>query len=96
MDLHWSDDFLWYALFKIIFGGSDGPHTPHSPRCGIVDIFAFLIIVVTARRLRTNRHPDMPSVLDSILRDATIYFMVIFASQFLFLLFRFFAPVGDI
>ena len=63
-------------------------------RCGITDLSTFLIILVTARGPRTSRYPGIPNILDVILRDATIYVLLIVASQLVFLLFLFFAPVG--
>lgn len=42
-----------------------------------------------------DRYPGIPSILDTILRDATVYFIFMFASQLLFQLFLFFAPVSD-
>jgi choline-glycine betaine transporter len=66
------------------------------PHCDTVDISAFLIILVTAKRQGRNRHPGISSILDTILREATLYFLLMFASQFLFVMFLFFAPVGDI
>ena len=42
-----------------------------------------------------GRYPGMPSLLDTIARDATQYFILIFFVQLLALLFMFIAPVGD-
>lgn len=55
-----------------------------------------MILVTTVKRSKANRYPGFPSLLDAILRDATVYFVLIFASQLLFQLFLFLAPVGDI
>jgi hypothetical protein len=60
----------------------------------IVDLLAFLIIVVKSKRSRA-RFPGIPSILDTILRGATIYFVVIFTSQLVLLLSTIFAPVSD-
>ena len=70
-------------------------HLTQLPHCDIVDLFAFLIILSTAKRQGRNRHPGISSILDAILREATLYFVFIFTSHFLFELFLFFAPVGD-
>ena len=59
------------------------------------DVLAFAIIVLTTIRSGT-RHPRIPSLLDIVLRDATSYFMLIFACHFCLVLFLFFAPVGDL
>jgi len=64
-------------------------------RCGVTDLLTFLIIFVAARESRTGRSLGIPNILDVILRDATIYFLLIFASQLVLFLFLFFAPVGD-
>ena len=64
-------------------------------RCGIADLFTFLIIFVTARGPRTSRFPGIPTILDAILRDATIYFLVMAAIQSLLLFSTLFAPVGN-
>ena len=66
-----------------------------SLRCGTIDLFIFVIILVTARGPRTNRFPGIPSILDAILRDVTLHFLLIFAFQMVFFMFLFFAPVGD-
>ena len=63
--------------------------------CGIADIFVFLIILFTARGPRTRRFPGIPSILDAILRDATVYFLLIVASQLVLFFFVFLAPVCD-
>lgn len=48
---------------------------------GIIDLLAFSIIFATARGSPTSRIRGIPSILDAILRDATIYFLLIVASQ---------------
>jgi hypothetical protein len=55
-----------------------------------------VIILVTAKRMGTVRYPGIPSILDIILQDATLYFVFMFACQTLFEMFLFFAPVGHI
>jgi hypothetical protein len=63
----------------------------------VKDTLAFLIIVWCAVKRRARGHIDgMPSLLDKIVRDATTYFLVIFTSHLLLILFEFFAPVSDI
>ena len=76
-------------------GSSVTSHIPHPLCCGIIDLLAFLIILVTARKSRESRYPGMPSILDIIVRDSTQYFVLIFFSQLVAQLFVFFAPVGD-
>ena len=64
------------------------------PPCGVVDAVAFLIIVFIARKSRRG-YPNLPSILDTILQDATQQFVLIFSAHFLSLLLLFIAPVGD-
>ena len=63
--------------------------------CGAVDFLVFLIILITARRSGTSRLPGISTILDAILQDATVFFLLIAASQLVLCLFLFFAPVGD-
>ena len=63
----------------------------------VKDALAFLIIVWCAVKRRARGHLDgMSSLLDKIVRDATTYFLVIFTSHLLLILFEFFAPVSDV
>lgn len=68
-------------------------HTLHPPR-RTPDVLAFSIIFVTTRRPGLT-YPGIPSLLNTILRDATYYFILMFACQLCLLLFLFFAPVSD-
>ena len=62
---------------------------------GIADSLAFVIVAETARRSRIRGGGlVMPSLLDTILRDATQYFMFIFSAHLLSLIFLFVTPVG--
>ena len=65
-------------------GSSDAPHVPRPLRRGTTDLLAFLIILFTARRSGMNRYPGVPNLLDTILRDATGYFLSMFSFQFLY------------
>ena len=71
------------------------PYIPHFPHRGTIDLLAFLIILVTARRSKRVRLPGIPSILDAVVRDSTLYFMLIFFVQLLAQLFVLFASVGD-
>jgi len=51
------------------------------------DVLAFVVIFFTARRLGTGRYPGVPSILDTLLRDATIYFVLVLLCQLLFQVF---------
>jgi len=48
------------------------------------DSLAFAIILFTARRPGMSRYPGMPSVLDTVLRNATEYFILMFLGQLLY------------
>ncbi|KAF9791193.1 hypothetical protein BJ322DRAFT_1040349 [Thelephora terrestris] len=58
------------------------------------DVIVFLIIIFTARRPRMNAFPGMPSILDTLVRDATQYFILIFSFHFLATLFLFVTPAN--
>lgn len=55
------------------------------------DVLAFSIVVFTAKKSRRGL-PRLPSILDSIVRDATLYFVLIFSAHLLSLLFLFSTP----
>jgi hypothetical protein len=64
--------------------------------CGDIsftDICALFIIFFAARG-SWLRHPGISTLLQTILRDATIYFLLMFACQLVLLFFLFLAPVG--
>jgi len=42
-----------------------------------------------------HRYPGIPHILDVVLRDATLYFMLSTVFQVLLVFFEIFAPVGD-
>ncbi|KAF9646676.1 hypothetical protein BDM02DRAFT_3118320 [Thelephora ganbajun] len=56
------------------------------------DVLAFLTILIIAKRTRANRYPGIPSILDVILRDATLYFILMFGTEIAFQLFFLVAP----
>jgi len=62
----------------------------------VKDTSAFLIVVYSAKNRRLSRAIGVPSLLDKILQDATIYFLVIFTSHLLLIFFEFLAPVSDL
>ena len=70
------------------------PRTTRSLCRDVIDLLVFLTTVVTAWRARANAYPGVPSLLETILRDATLYFVVIFGCQLTVEMFSFFAPVG--
>lgn len=65
------------------------------PRCGIIDLITFLIIAITAGRSKTKDFPGLPNILKAILRDATVYFLLMVIAQLVLFFFLFLAPVGD-
>jgi len=65
-----------------------------SLRHAIIDVLTFLIIFYTAKRSGVYRHPGIPCLLDTILRDATLHFMLVFYAQVLSQFFLLLAPVG--
>ena len=76
------------------------PSTAHilaSDPFPIEDALALLIIVYSAKRRAGGlaRVGGMPSLLDKILQDATMYFLVLSTGHLLLLFFEIFAPVSD-
>jgi hypothetical protein len=61
----------------------------------VEDALAFSIIVYSMKWRGLTRAQGVPSLLDKIVRDATVYFVVIFTSHLLLVFFEFFAPVSD-
>jgi len=61
----------------------------------VKDAVAFSIIVYSMKWRGLTRAQGVPSLLDKIVRDATMYFVVIFTSHLLLVFFEFFAPVSD-
>jgi hypothetical protein len=60
----------------------------------LIDAFALCSAFVTTGGSSWRRYPGIPTLLSTILRDATIYFFAMFACQLLLLFFLFLAPVG--
>jgi len=58
----------------------------------IYDLLAFLIIAWVGRTSTGLRQSKVPSILDRIVKDATLYFVVIFTSHLLVECFVLFAP----
>jgi len=58
----------------------------------LYDVLAFGIVVHSSRQRSRERAYGMPNILDRIVRDATMYFMVIFTSHLLLIFFELFAP----
>ena len=62
--------------------------------CTAADVLAFLSILITAKKPWHSRYPGIPSLLDTILRDATVYFVFMALCQVSSDLFVSFAPVS--
>ena len=61
----------------------------------IKDVSVFLIVIYSARHRSCTRARGVQSLLNTIIEDATVYFLLIFAGHILVILFEFFAPVSD-
>ena len=59
------------------------------------DTSAFFIVVYSTRHRRLMRAYGVRSLLDTIVEDATVYFLIIFAGHLLVIFLEFFAPVSD-
>jgi len=58
----------------------------------VYDSLAFFIIVFSSKRRDPGRAYGVPNLLDRIVKDATMYFLVIFTSHLLLIFFEFLAP----
>jgi len=65
-----------------------GIHSDHP-----ADFLAFSVIVYLVVRSNVTKMP-IPSLLKTIVRDATCYFLVIFTSHFVYVMFLLFASVS--
>jgi len=75
-------------LFSSFIDHPGGIHSYHP-----ADFLAFSVIVYLVVRSNVTKMP-IPSLLKTIVRDATCYFLVIFTSHFVFVMFLFFASVS--
>ncbi|KAF9648039.1 hypothetical protein BDM02DRAFT_3116114 [Thelephora ganbajun] len=102
----WPLGDILFNNFMIAFGTLSSSNLQHNLtaralmhliplRRGIAELLTFVIIFVTAKRRGMTRYPGVPTLLDTILRDATLYFIFMFVVQGLLEMFLFFAPVGD-
>ena len=96
----WKPGVFAYAVLALAFGAfspsnSDIWRSRILTLC-VIDILAFLIVVFTARRELPPTSWGIRSLWTVILRDATLYFMIISAIQFCALLFPFVTSVSVI
>jgi hypothetical protein len=84
---------LVYGTFFLLFHRPSPTSNPFL----VKDALALLIIVYSAKRHNGGlaRVGGVPSLLDKIRQDATIYFLVLSTGHLLFLFFEIFAPVSD-
>jgi len=101
----WHLGELLFTNLVMVFGmpspsnptlGSLTHFTPHCTHNDITDLLAFSIIFTISRRPGTRRHPGVSKILDTIVQDATVYFIFMFVCQLLLEFFLIFAPVSDI
>ena len=102
----WDAEEIVYYSLAMLFGTFSPPNLHlYDPTLGMlmlsdashrdtVEGIAFLIIVVIAVRSRLGGYISIPSILTAILRDATLYFLVVFSFHVLSMLFLFLTPVG--
>ena len=62
----------------------------------VEDCPAFLVIAFSARRRDLAHTAGVPSLFGNIFKGATIYFLVVFALQLLFIFFLLLTPVSDL
>ena len=89
-----------YVVFSLAYGTFLLLSTAHLQRSDafcVKDVFASVIIVYSAKRYVgcPTRVGVVPSLLDKIREDATIYCLVVSTGHVLFLFFQVFAPVSD-
>ena len=89
-----------YVALLLVYGTffpSSIAHTLASNPFSAKDTLALLIIVYSAKRQHGGLTcaSGMPRLLNKILQDATMYFLVLFTGHFLLLFCELFAPVGD-
>ena len=95
----WKNKDLVYLVFSLSYGMfflflTIRPPTSN-PFC-IADALALLIIVYSAKRYGRLAHASgIPSLLNRICQDATVYFLVLSTNHIIFLSFELFAPVSD-
>jgi len=85
----WALANVWYVIFLPFSIHITIANTP------VEDGSAFLIIVYAARHRDTMRVSGMRGLLDTVVGDATVYFLLIFTGHILVILFEFFTPVSD-
>ena len=83
---------LLYGVFCPSFHPSRGIDQPPF----IEDCAAFLVIAISARKQGLVHVAGVSTLLGNIVEGATIYFLMVFASQLLFIFFELLTAVGDL
>ena len=96
----WETGELIYIALSLAYGTLSPSSTAHTPTPNfflVKDSLALLTIVYSAKHHDGGRTrvDSVPRLLDKILQDATIYFLVLSTGQLLLLFFEIFAPVSD-
>ena len=95
----WKTGEAAYVALSLAYGTlfpSSTANTPASDPFLVKDALALLIIAYSAKRHDGGhaRIDSMPRLLDKILEDATVYFLVLSTGHLLLLFFELFAPVS--
>ena len=96
----WEAGEATYVALSLAYGAlvpSFTTHTPASDSSLVKDALALLIIVYSANHHDGGRArvDGIPRLLDKILHDATVYFLVLSTGHLILLFFKVFAPVSD-
>ena len=96
----WKDTVVIYFVLSLVYGTFFLLSTARPSASNLFwveDALALSIIVYSAKRLDggLTRAGGAPSLLDKILQDATIYFLILSTGHLLCLFFGLFAPVSD-
>ena len=89
-----------YVVLSLVYGTHFPSTTAHPTVTNpalVKDALALLIILYSAKRHSggLSRIGGVPSLLDKIRQDATIYFLILSTGHLLLLFFQIFAPVSD-
>ena len=89
-----------YIALSLAYGTLSPSSTAHTPASNfflVIDFFALLTIVYSAKHHDGGRArvDGMPRFFDKILQDATTYFLVLSTGHVLLLFLVVFAPVSD-
>ena len=95
----WKNKEVIYLVLSLVYGTFLPFSTAHPPTSNpfrVKDALALLIIIYSAKRYGDlTRVGGVPSLLDKIRQDATVYFLVVSTGHLVFLFFQIFAPVSD-